>query len=84
MGSPSRNDMKKQTAVDYIFQELWQSPKDKWMWQMILNQAKEIEKEHIEKAFDIGLCDGFDYGFIEDKTTYETGEQYYKQTYGDE
>jgi hypothetical protein len=42
----------KQTAVDYLFQELWQAPKDKWMWQMILKQALEVEKQQIEKAFD--------------------------------
>lgn len=74
----------KQTAVDYLFQELWQAPKDKWMWQMILKQALEIEKQQIEDAFDIGLGDGFDYGFIEDIPTYETGEKYYKETYENE
>jgi hypothetical protein len=63
----------KQTAVDYIFQELWQAPKDKWMWQMILNQAKEIEKEQIEKAYYHGKWN--------DK--FKTGLEYYNEKYGD-
>ena len=37
----------KQTTVEFIYQELWQAPKDKWMWQMILDQAKEMEKEQM-------------------------------------
>ena len=74
----------KQTAVDYLFQELWQAPKDKWMWQMILNQAKEIEKEQIQKAFDVGLWDGFDLEYIESKTDYKCGKKYYQETYENE
>lgn len=72
----------KQTAVEYLYQELWQAPKDKWMWQMILNQAKEIEKYQIQKAFDIGLWDGFDIEYIESKTDYKSGKKYYQETYG--
>jgi len=71
----------KQTAVDYLFQELWQAPKDKWMWQMILNQAKEMEKQQIKNAFNIGNLDGYNYGCNDAIPVYEDGEQYYKETY---
>ena len=37
----------KPTAVDYLFHELWNSQKDKWVWQTILEQAKETEKEQM-------------------------------------
>lgn len=67
----------KQTAVDYLFQELWQAPKDKWMWQMILNQAKEMEKEQIKEAYQIVDLD------IQHEDVGEfNSEQYYKETYG--
>lgn len=68
----------RQTAVDYLFQELWQAPKDKWMWKMILNQAKEMEKEQIidvfKDAYDFGYYDNYNY----------SAEQYYKETYENE
>lgn len=72
----------KQTAVNYLFQELWQAPKDKWMWQIILKQALEVEKQQIEDAFDVGLWDGFDLEYIESTTDYKCGQKYYTETYG--
>jgi hypothetical protein len=71
----------KQTTVEFIYQELWQAPKDKWMWQMILNQAKEMEKLEIESAYDSGMCEGFDIGHKKNYTTDMTGEIYYKERY---
>ena len=72
----------KQTAVDYLFQELWQAPKDKWMWQIILKQAIEMEKQETIKAFNIGNLDGYNYGCNDNIPLYEDGEQYYNETYG--
>jgi len=43
-----------QTAVEYLFQELWDTPKDKFVWQSILKQAKEYEKNQIIHAFGSG------------------------------
>jgi len=37
--------MKQQTAVEYLFEKLWETPKDKLIWHSILKKAKEIEKE---------------------------------------
>jgi hypothetical protein len=71
----------KQTTVEFLYQELWQAPKDKWMWQMILNQAKEMEKLEIETAYDLGMCEGFDIGHRKDYTSDMTGEIYYKERY---
>ena len=38
----------KQTAVDWLFQELWDTPKDKFTWQMILKEAKKKEKNRLK------------------------------------
>jgi len=35
----------KQTAVEYLFEQLWDAPKDKFVWQSILKKAKEMERE---------------------------------------
>lgn len=40
----------KQTAVDWLFNRLWDTPKDKFAWHTILEEAKEREKMQIERA----------------------------------
>ena len=37
----------KQTAVEWLFEQLWEEPKDKLTWQSILKQAKEMEKQQM-------------------------------------
>ena len=62
----------KQTAVEWLFQQLWETPKDKFNWHSILEQAKQMEKEQIIDAYDKGE---FNQGCNED------AEQYYNKTY---
>ena len=61
------------TAVDYLFEKLWATPKDKFTWQMILQEAKKMEREQIIEAYDSGVwevgCRNAD------------SEQYYKETF---
>ncbi len=64
----------KQTAVDWLFQELWDRPKDKMVWYYILEKAKQIEKEQIKDAFD----NGYHIGYFDRNYNLE---QYYKETY---
>jgi len=61
----------KQTAVDWLFEQLWETPKDKLNWYAILYHAKQMEKEQIIQAFNDNLLDGL-----------QVGEQYYQQTFG--
>jgi hypothetical protein len=51
--------MEKQTAVEYLFEQLWEEPKDKFIWHSILKHAKEIEKQHIMDAHNQGYGDGY-------------------------
>jgi hypothetical protein len=62
----------KQTATEYLFEKLWDSPKDKLTWNAILEQAKEMEQFQIEMAWDSA------YG----GDSNHDGEEYYKETYG--
>ena len=71
----------KQTAVDYLFSKLWDTERDKFEWQSILKKVKEMEKEQIIKAYDLGVCEGFDYATIKDVLINNNGNQYYKETY---
>ena len=59
----------KQTAVEWYFTELWNAPKDKFIWNSILEKAKEMEKKQIKEAYDAGV---WEVGFNE----------YYEETYG--
>ena len=60
------------TAVEWLFEKLWETPKDKFTWHSILEKAKAMEKEQIIDAYDKGE---FNQGCNED------AEQYYNENY---
>ena len=64
-----------QTAVEWLFEKLWNTGKDKFTWYAILKQAKEMGKEQIIDAYDKGE---FNQGCNED------AEQYYNETFKSE
>jgi hypothetical protein len=71
----------KQTATEYLFEKLWETPKDKLTWNAILEQAKEIDKkQRIEDMNKMQIIDDVDWDgdvtFI-----FNNIEQYYKETY---
>ena len=41
-------------ALDWMFEELWNTPKDKWEWNAILKKAKEM---NVAKVYD--TCDKY-------------------------
>jgi hypothetical protein len=51
--------MEQQTAVEYLFEKLWEGPKEKWAWQHYLKKALEMEKQHIMDAHNQGYADGY-------------------------
>jgi len=61
----------KQTAVDWLFEQLWETQKDKLTWYAILQQAKQMERKQIIQAFNDNLLEGL-----------QVGEQYYNETFG--
>jgi hypothetical protein len=85
--------MESKTAVEWLFNSLWEEPKDKLTWYAILEKAKAMENEELRKFFSIGWTtrerfddlvpdiiypEGLDY---EEKQEYAF-EQYYNETYG--
>ena len=77
------NKEMKQTAVDFIYDEVWACYSSKLSWSdcehlnKIKGQAKEMEKQQIETAYQAG--DGDAYNLEETKTW---AEQYYNDKYG--
>jgi hypothetical protein len=71
--------MSKQTAVDWLQNELWsnyefKSSKQKREFIEKIEQAKAMEKEQIEDAWDDGI----------DSFSTRSAEQYFNETYGGE
>ena len=44
----------KQTSVDWLFQQLWEVPKDKLTWHTMLRIAKEMHKTEIMGVYNDG------------------------------
>ena len=59
------------TAVEWLFKQLWQEPKDKMVWYAILDKAKEMEKEQIIDAYNSG----------QQIPPFEYAEKFYNETY---
>lgn len=66
-------ETKQQTAVDWLFKILWDTPKDKLEWYAILAQAKQMEKEQIISAYS--------HGWYDDLGGDAAGDVHYTQTY---
>jgi hypothetical protein len=72
--------MKKQTAVELMFDQLWETPKDKLAWFKILMDAKEMDKEQMHDTWvDSRTFDKGDNYFGKQKSF----DEYYNETYGD-
>jgi hypothetical protein len=68
------NSNKEQTTVDWIEQEML---KGNLSLKEILEQAKEMEKERIIKAYNQDLIGG-----LSGYRKFNDGEDYYNETYG--
>jgi hypothetical protein len=69
----------KQTAVEWLFRALWDTPKDKLTWWAIFDKAMAIEKQQIINAYSMGLSDEG----IKSIHTKANAEEYYNETYGE-
>lgn len=81
-------DNKQQTALEWFLDQLIEhriiivdktTYQVKYKHEILLEQAKEMEKERIETAYNKGTVHGIDYP---ESTLPITGEQYYNETYG--
>jgi alpha-amylase/alpha-mannosidase (GH57 family) len=81
---------KQQTAVEWLAEQMEILHYDYWAehiskdeknqrLKQLKEQAKEMEKERIETAYNKGTVHGIDYP---ESTLPITGEQYYNETYG--
>lgn len=71
----------RQTAVQWLFEQLCETPKDKFQWYYLFEKAKEMEKQQIIEAHGKKLKKTQTAGNYE---YWLTGENYYKQNYLDQ
>jgi hypothetical protein len=50
-----------QSAVEFLYNELWELPKDKFTWNPILSKAKEMEKEQMNLSEIKGISNTINY-----------------------
>jgi hypothetical protein len=83
--------MSKQTAVEWLLEQISVkngfiifSPSniDRDGLTEIFDQAKAMEMEQIEDAYEIGFADAWDDAKYDDEPKYAGSEQYYNETYG--
>ena len=72
----------KQTAVDWLFEQLCETPKDKFAWYYLFEKAKAMEKGQIELAHINGQSE-WDIKELRDINK-KMAEKYYNQTYSEQ
>ncbi|MFZ4671840.1 MAG: hypothetical protein ACOYLT_07485 [Flavobacterium sp.] len=74
--------MSKETAVEWLINELTVIDFTDPFWKEKIEQAKEMEKEQIIDAYEEGYLQCTIYGLPQkSRKHYETSEQYYNETY---
>jgi hypothetical protein len=74
VGFKKKITMEKQTAIEWLILKLEPHLYPDFELVDLINQAKEMEKQQIIKAHNVGSKWGFE-------DVLEEGEQYYKETY---
>jgi hypothetical protein len=59
------------TSIEWLFEKLWEEPKDKLTWHSILEQAKEMHKQEI--------IDCYNTSFIMRGNPFSTADKYYEE-----
>ena len=78
--------MKKQTAVEWLIKILEGQKDDPFTfdeWMIAFEQAKQMEKQQIEKANKCGFKDGYLYANGKE-WKFDTPDQYYNETFKSE
>ena len=73
--------MKQQTAVEWLYENILLTPLDIRSINKCLEQAKEMEKEQIIKAFEIGYDNG---ACVQEGNAIYHGSNYYNETFKSE
>jgi len=76
--------MEKETAIEWLFKQLWEEPKDKFTWNTILSKAEEMHKKEIIDSHTHGFAEGLPYGISPTGYKYLTSEQYYNENFKSE
>jgi hypothetical protein len=69
------------TSIKWLFQKLWEEPKDKLTWNSILEKAKEMHKQEILQTSK----DSYISGYIDNQCKIDDSmnfpDEYYEETF---
>ena len=73
----------KQTAVDWLLTQIENKNGKEFSsyYTEFIEQAKEMEKEQIVDAYEIGFADAWDDARYDDEPKHAGAEQYYNETF---
>lgn len=74
--------MSKQSSVEFLFKKLWNTPKDKHEWTIVLIEAIDKHKSEIIRDTTRGFLAASDELPLDDALSY--AQQYYNSTYKNE
>lgn len=63
--------MSKQNSIEFLFEKLWDTPKDKFEWNAILKQAKAMHEQEITQAVYDSMGTNFDPNMGRAKSYYD-------------
>ena len=75
----------KQSSIEQLMWELWDTPKDKFTWYTIMQNYNEIHKQEIIDAYSDGAKGGANDGKGQHKdgwVSIQMKEKYYKEHFG--
>lgn len=72
----------KEASVEWLFNKLWKTPKDKFEWQAILKEAKDKHEVEIIRGTTRGFLAASDELPLNDALAY--AQQYYNLNYKNE
>ena len=68
----------KQTSIEWLFHKLWNEPKDKMVWYALLKISKQMHKDEIAQAFEVGYENG---ACVNEGESIYHGTNYYNEIY---
>lgn len=68
------------TATQWLFEKLWDTPKDKFEWYAILKEAEEKFQDDVTEAFNDGQWDWCTSKVLGTKP--KEPKEYYNETFG--
>lgn len=70
------------SATEWLFKQLWDTPKDKLTWYALLKEANEMHEQQMIDFTDSYILECLTCSYNGEPTSLKETEEYYKETFG--